>query len=192
MAELMRKLGIRMSGGMHKHLSRRLEAMRISTTHWTGLSSNKGKFIPRLKPNDVLVKRDKSYKQNTRVLLRAILQSGVEYRCAKCGIIKWNDKFIRLHIEHKNGDALDNRIINLELLCPNCHSQTPTYGVIKRGCGGNGRRSGLKYGSLTEKLVSSLLLNSANAEIANAEPSPRREGVETRQEPPKTSVMVKA
>jgi 5-methylcytosine-specific restriction endonuclease McrA len=30
-------------------------------------------------------------------------------------------------LHHINGDRLDNRLENLQLLCPNCHSQTSTY-----------------------------------------------------------------
>jgi hypothetical protein len=39
----------------------------------------------------------------------------------------WNDKPLRLHLDHKNGDNSDNCKENLRLLCPNCHSQTPTF-----------------------------------------------------------------
>jgi HNH endonuclease len=50
-------------------------------------------------------------------------------RCeADCGITsEWNGKPIVLHVEHINGVGDDNREENLLLLCPNCHSQTPTY-----------------------------------------------------------------
>jgi hypothetical protein len=45
------------------------------------------------------------------------------------GIIDvWNNKKLVLHIEHINGISNDNRIENLCFLCPNCHSQTDTYG----------------------------------------------------------------
>lgn len=37
-----------------------------------------------------------------------------------------------LQLEHKNGDRCDNRLENLELLCPNCHSQTKTYSIGMR------------------------------------------------------------
>lgn len=49
------------------------------------------------------------------------------YKCNKCNIDKWNNEKITLEIEHKDGDRFNNSKENLELLCPNCHSQTPTF-----------------------------------------------------------------
>ena len=163
-------------------------------SHWSGFGWNRGKSIPRKGLNKILIKRSGSYKEHTYILLRALLQSGIEYKCSECGIKEWRGKFVRLQIEHKNGDNMDNRKENLVLLCPNCHSQTVTYAVMKskRGCGGTGRRNGLSYGSLTEKLVSSMLPNSVNPLLATPSQASEEEGVETRREPPKARAMVKA
>jgi Zn finger protein HypA/HybF involved in hydrogenase expression len=49
------------------------------------------------------------------------------YKCYKCGIDSWNDEPINLQLEHINGNHFDNRLENLTLLCPNCHSQTKTF-----------------------------------------------------------------
>jgi len=48
--------------------------------------------------------------------------------CEDCGIHKtYNGKPISLELEHIDGDNSNNKIENLKILCPNCHSQTPTF-----------------------------------------------------------------
>ena len=56
--------------------------------------------------------------------------------CSECGITEWNGKPIVLEVDHIDGHHYNNNISNLRLLCPNCHSQTPTY---KSKNNGNGR-----------------------------------------------------
>lgn len=49
-------------------------------------------------------------------------------KCVECGLTdSYNGKPINLTIDHINGVSDDNRVTNLRWLCPNCHSQTPTY-----------------------------------------------------------------
>lgn len=49
--------------------------------------------------------------------------------CSTCGIGKeWNGRPLTLQCDHIDGDASNNVINNVRLLCPNCHSQTETYG----------------------------------------------------------------
>lgn len=58
-------------------------------------------------------------------LIRAGL---LKEQCNSCGIgPEWNGEWLSLHLDHKNGERNDNRIENLRILCPNCHSQTTTY-----------------------------------------------------------------
>ena len=50
-------------------------------------------------------------------------------KCEECDITEHNDKPIIFQVDHINGDRTDNRHENLKILCPNCHSQTSTFGV---------------------------------------------------------------
>ena len=50
-------------------------------------------------------------------------------KCVECGCGKiWNNKKLILQIDHINGCPSDNRLENLRVLCPNCHSQTDNFG----------------------------------------------------------------
>ena len=58
----------------------------------------------------------------------------------KCQLCGWNEinpttDRVPLAIHHINGDWQDNIEKNIQLLCPNCHSLTPTYGILNKGNG---------------------------------------------------------
>lgn len=62
------------------------------------------------------------------------------FKCDVCGITDWCDKPIVLDLEHKDGDSTNNKVDNLCLICPNCHSQTDTYKGKNKGNGRFNRR----------------------------------------------------
>lgn len=68
-------------------------------------------------------------RRNRGHLKQRLLRLGLkENRCERCGLDQWHGQPLSVELHHVNGDRLDNRVENLQLLCPNCHSQTNTYG----------------------------------------------------------------
>lgn len=61
---------------------------------------------------------------------RHLLQAGIlKNVCDECGLSEWRGKAISIQLDHVNGIRNDNRLENLRMLCPNCHSQTETFGA---------------------------------------------------------------
>jgi hypothetical protein len=57
-----------------------------------------------------------------------LFAEGIKQRkCEVCSLSKWLKKPIPLELHHKNGIKKDNRLKNLQILCPTCHAMTDTY-----------------------------------------------------------------
>lgn len=60
-------------------------------------------------------------------LKRKLLKNSLlEYKCSWCDITEWRGQKISLELDHIDGNRNNNNLSNLRILCPNCHSQTPT------------------------------------------------------------------
>ena len=131
-AEIMRRLGLRESGGSHSHLSRKLKEYKIDTSHFKKTVHNFGKISPQRKSwQEVLVLRTNGRRQYAYRLRRALIESGRRYVC-ECGQLPmWNGKELRLQVDHLNRNWLDDRPENLRFICPHCHTQTNGYNGSK-------------------------------------------------------------
>lgn len=90
----------------------------------------KGRSVLSIQQNKLIKTYDLFKNKHPRTVIRRriIKENLLPYKCAICGIDSWNGKKLSLELDHINGINNDNRLENLRFLCPNCHSQTSTYG----------------------------------------------------------------
>jgi len=144
LGDVLRCYGLRNIGANSVTLKNRLNHEKIDYSHITvrkgkhlpGVAWNKGlKILPRISTEEALQYvfiKDSKYGYHTarRLCIRYKL---IEYKCRDCGIINdWNGKPITIELEHIDGDRQNNELKNLCFLCPNCHSQTPTFRAKNR------------------------------------------------------------
>lgn len=128
-SEVLFKLGYSIKGNSwgFSQVRRRMDDLNMS------LSDFKGKSAVIEKTRETSLTEEKLFKENCKhnrsCLRRYIIKNNIlPYKCAICGVSEWNGKTLSLELDHINGINNDNRLENLRFLCPNCHSQTTTYG----------------------------------------------------------------
>ena len=62
-----------------------------------------------------------------KLTIRLVKEGFKEYKCEKCNAFEWMGERLSLELNHIDGDNSNHSLENLELLCPNCHSITPTF-----------------------------------------------------------------
>lgn len=127
--QVLAKLGLREAGGNYEQIKRYLKEYKVNHKHFKGRGWNaglRGIGKPIIPMEKLLVKNShfQSFKLKNRLFAAELKQK----KCEECG---WNntttDGYLPLELDHINGNRHDNRLKNLRILCPNCHSLKPTH-----------------------------------------------------------------
>jgi len=139
------KLGI-------KYETYRIHAKRLGVfnTNQSGKGTNKPKEegLGKISLSDIFEGKHPQYQSN-KLRKRLFSEKIKEEKCELCGLTEWLGKKLSLEVDHKDGNRYNHSLSNLQILCPNCHSQTDTYrGKNKSGNGGMVDTAGLKPAAL--------------------------------------------
>ena len=127
-SSIFRALGYTGGGDKYKTLVKRLKHDGINPDEYKGRAKGYS-LVAAPKFTDEQVFVENSQYDRAGIKARILKNNYIPYSCADCGCgDTWNGKPITLQLEHKNGINNDHRVENLAFLCPNCHSQTPTWG----------------------------------------------------------------
>jgi hypothetical protein len=108
-------------------LWRRAKKIGIKFSNLKRLTWNK------IELEEILEGKHPSY-QTLKLKKRLIEQAIKNNICEECGINEWNGKSISMQLDHIDGNPHNHKLMNLRMLCPNCHSQTETYWGKNKEC----------------------------------------------------------
>lgn len=127
--EVIRRLNLIPAGGNYNQIQTRIAELKLDTAHFTGRRWNTGlRYVSKRRSplEKILIVGSKvqSFK-----LKRRLFDEGLKHpACELCG---WSERSvdgrIPVELDHINGINTDNRIENLRILCPNCHSLQVTH-----------------------------------------------------------------
>lgn len=130
--EVLNKIGIKLKSGNHQTLLKYVKFHELDISHFDGKKVAYQK-LKKSKDEKQLTNEEyfciDSSRNNWHSKIRILKYELKKHKCEECGCLpEWNGKSLSLQLDHISGDTFDNRLENLRFLCPNCHSQTVTFG----------------------------------------------------------------
>lgn len=85
----------------------------------------------------------------SHVLRIKLIEDGIkEEKCENCNLYTWLGKKIPLELHHEDGNRFNNELVNLQILCCNCHANTENYGSKNKIKVNNNKKRIRKYNKI--------------------------------------------
>jgi Zn finger protein HypA/HybF involved in hydrogenase expression len=135
--ECLYNLGVPKVGGNYRTLKNVIARYGLDTSHfvyrYAKTHNGKHRFKHLNSKTD-----DQIFSEGVRIKVENLKREYIirilngQARCQLCGITEWQGKTLTFQLHHIDGNHLNHSLSNLQLLCPNCHSQTDNYSNKKR------------------------------------------------------------
>ena len=124
--QVLSNLNLKEAGGNYASIKRAIKYYECDISHFTGQSWNKGKIIGSKRTLEEYF-TNKFPITSHKLRLRLIKEGYFEHKCSVCDFTHWQNVLIPLELDHIDGNHDNNELINLRLLCANCHALTKNY-----------------------------------------------------------------
>lgn len=147
-SQVFRNLSLLVNGGSYRWIKSVIAKYSLSIEHFdkenrsliqAGIDGMRKRVANKFKELDISTKG----RINASILRNYLLFHKIEQRCNCCGLTDWLGKPLRLDIDHIDGNPINNKLENLQFICPNCH-RAKTIQVNKFGQFENKTRSSSK------------------------------------------------
>ena len=124
--QAIQKLGLAPKGGNYRIFDRRCLNLKVDTSHFKGIAWAKDRIFPSKCKIEDYLSNNKSIQSNK--LKKLLIKENIFTKiCFNCKNTHWLNSEIPLELDHIDGNHLNNTLLNLRLLCPNCHALTSNY-----------------------------------------------------------------
>jgi 5-methylcytosine-specific restriction endonuclease McrA len=168
-ANVLRLVGLKAKGGNYQTMKKFISDNHIDVTHFTGQGHNVGENYNRI--NEIIPIEyymvDGLMYSSTSLKQRLINEGIKEHKCENCNLDTWLGKKIPLELHHIDGNHFNNQLDNIQILCPNCHADTPNYRGNNRSVKRTPKTMREMYPELFEKKERTIKVEKIKRDVVN-------------------------